>query len=49
LVERFFGGNPARADAEVAPRLLSDEKGQRIQFRQSKKLSAGDFYVLEYR
>ncbi len=67
LVEKFFGGNPARADAELAPRLLktgisentlpraggSDAvaagEGQLIQFRQSKKLSAGDFYVLEYR
>ncbi len=33
----------------MAPRLLGEEKGRRIQFRQSKKLSAGDFYVLQYR
>jgi hypothetical protein len=83
LVERFFGGNPTRADAEAAPRLLktslenkhtlppaggsdavaagegqpswegvecsSPTKCQRIQFRQSKSLSAGDSYVLESR
>ncbi len=33
----------------MAPRLLAEEKGRRIQFLQSKKLSAGDFYVLQYR
>ncbi len=49
LLEKFFGGNPASADADVAPRLLGEEKGRRIQFRQSKKLSAGASYVLQYR
>ncbi|NQT38570.1 MAG: discoidin domain-containing protein [Planctomycetes bacterium] len=49
LLEKFFGGNPSRADAELAPRLVGEKKNRRIQFRQSKKLSAGASYVLQYR
>ena len=49
LLEFFFAGNPATADADVAPRLLGDGKARRIVFRQSKRLSARAFYFLQYR
>ncbi len=49
LLEYCFAGDPATADADVAPRLLDEGEGGRIVFRQRKSLSAGAFYLLQYR
>jgi len=47
LAEKFFGGDPGKAD--TGPRLLRDKKGRRVRFRRSNNLTAGSFYALQYR
>jgi hypothetical protein len=47
LIEKFFGGDPAKADAP--PRLLRGKNGRRFRFRQSGHLMAGSFYALQYK
>jgi len=47
LIEKFFGGDPAKANGP--PRLLRDKNGRRFRFRQSSHLTAGSFYALQYK
>ncbi len=49
LLEKSFGGDPARADAELAPRLLARGDHWQLQFRRVKRLAADSTCVLLYR
>ena len=47
LIEKFLGGDPARANPP--PRLLRGKNGRRFRFRQSSHLAAGSFCALQYK